>query len=442
MVEKKGAADVKIERGSDMDNQVFNDSSDTMSMNSGTDASELEATTKIPVQGKVEEKVTDKEPIAGQEPKEEIKDNPDNSDNPAAKEEDIDVDVNEAGDLVDKTGKIVASKGEFTVDEDGNVELLQKENEGIKAVLEQVKNEYGIELKDDQGNPLMFENTVEGTTQLIGAAAEKLHEKHLNDLFEEYPQFKHYLNHHIAGGSDEEFFAAPTNFKKVSIPADTETNKEANRKLRENLIIQKEFIARGGANLQGEAAAKLQQEAADYAAYILDKGQEGEKAKDALAWLQSFEKQEQDARNKANEATIAANKVEVAQYWENVRNAVVTGELKDGKGNPTIVIPKNERDAFYKYLAAPVGNTGKSQAQIDRDKQSHSMGLTLEYLRYKDFDLNKFIEAKAQTKQAEKLEVIANASAKAGKKTTGMRVKTGSTNFNKLNLGFLTGTKS
>lgn len=439
MVEKKGAADIKIERGSDMDNQVFADNSDTMSMNSGTDASELEATTKIPVQGKVEEKVTDKETIAVQESKEEVKDN---SETPAAKEEDVDVDVNEAGDLVDKTGKVLAAKGEFTVDEDGNVELLQKENEGIKAVLEQVKNEYGIELKDDQGNPLMFENTVEGTTQLIGAAAEKLHEKHLNELFEELPQIKHYLNHLIAGGSDEEFFAAPTNFKKVSIPADTETNKEANRKLRENLIIQKEFIARGGANLQGEAAAKLQQEAAEYAAYILDKGQEGEKAKDALAWLQAFEKQEQDAKNKANEATIAANKVQVEQYWEGVRNAVVTGELKDGKGNPTIVIPKNERDAFYKYLAVPVGNTGKSQAQIDREKQSHSMGLTLEYLRYKDFDLNKFIEAKAQTKQAEKLEVIANASAKAGKKTTGMRVKTGTTNFNKLNLGFLTSPKS
>jgi len=441
MVEKKGAADVKIERGSDMDNLVFDDNSDTGSMNSGTDASNLEATTQIPEQGVVKKEVAKVEPIAGQEPKEEKKDNLETQTTEEPKEDDI-VEVNEAGDLVDSTGKVLAAKGEFTVNEDGTVELLQKESEGIKAVLEQVKNDYGIELKDEQGNPLKFENTVEGTAQLIGVAAEKLHEKHLNDLFEEYPQFKHYLNHVVAGGSDEEFFSAPTNFRKVSIPADTETNKEANRKLRENLIIQKEFIARGGANLQGEAAAKLQQEAADYAAYILDKGQEGEKAKDALAWLQSFEKQEQDARNKANEATIAANKVQVEQYWENVRNAVVTGELKDGKGNATIVIPKNERDAFYKYLAAPVGNTGKSQAQIDREKQSHSMGLTLEYLRYKEFDLNKFIEAKAQTKQAEKLEVIANAGAKASKKTTGMRVKTGTTNFSKLNLGFLTSPKS
>lgn len=342
----------------------------------------------------------------------------------------------ETGNLVDSTGKVYAEKGQFEVDDEGNVTLdddaTVNVEDDFQAVKEQIKNDFGIDLVDAEGNALEFDGTPEGFSKLAGTVAEKFHESQLNDLFEELPQVKSYLDHVIAGGTDSTFFNQATNYSGLNIPEDSDTNKEANKVLRRNILIQKEILSRGGANMETEAFEALQKEVEDYVEYLFDKGVEKDQADNAVDWLKSYEAQQNQERDAANQKAIEANRKANEEYWDNVKSIVDTGELKG------INIPKAERDAFYKYLAVPVGNTGKSQQMLDREKQGHDLGLTLEYLRFKNFDLDKFIEQRANTKQSEKLKLMAANSHKS-KNSRGktLKIKTKGVSLDKLNLQYL-----
>ena len=245
----------------------------------------------------------------------------------------------------------------------------------------------------------------------------------------EVPQLKSYFEHIVAGGNDSDFFTSETNYKQITIPEDTETNVEANKRLRRDIIKQKFILSHDTSNYTEEDMQQLYNDAEEWAEFNFSKGTETDKAKEDLNWLHRYEDNLNKQRDARNKEIIEERKESNNQFWQEVKTIVDTGELKG------INIPKSERDAFYKYIAIPVNKDGQSQSQIDRMEQGHKTNLVLEYMRLKNLGLNKLIESKAQTQQVKKLKLMAGASKqKLSNKGTSLKLKKKSTNIDNISL--------
>jgi len=111
----------------------------------------------------------------------------------------------------------------------------------------------------------------------------------MEELWEEVPQLKSYFEHIVAGGSDAEFFTSETNYKQINIPEDTETNAEANKRLRRDIIKQKFILSHDTSNYTQEDFNKLYNDAEEWAEFTFSKGVEVDKATEDLNWLHRYE---------------------------------------------------------------------------------------------------------------------------------------------------------
>jgi len=349
-----------------------------------------------------------------------------------ASEESNEVDYDAEGNLVNSKGEIIAAKDTFTVDDDGNVTLNEEviEKEINTSVHEQIKSDYGFELTDEEGAPLDFNlNTPKGFSKAAGIVGEKLNEKYVKEMWKELPDVHSYFQHKVAGGSDAEFFNSETNFKQITIPEDSDTNKESNKRLRRDIIVQKFMMQQSTEGMDSEATAALQQEAENWADYQFAQGTETDKANSDLAWLHKFEDTQAAERDAYNKQVIANRKAENVKYWKGVKEVVDGGELEG------ITIPQSERENFYKYIALPANDKGQSQSQIDASDKGHKANLVLQYLRFKNFDLDKFIDTRAATKNAKKLRLVGQKSNQKNlNKGSGLKVKKTSNNTDGISL--------
>lgn len=365
----------------------------------------------------------------GKDTKDEGKDTKDDKEDDDSQEVE-DVVVNENGDLVDSDGKILAKKGQFTIDgddvilhDDAPAKILEEEDKNLNLVLNQLKTDFDIELNDEEGNPITFDlSTPKGVSNLVATAGKAYHDKQLTELFNELPRVKSYLDHIVAGGDDRSFFNPSTNFNSITIPEDTDSNKESNKLHRRSILVTKNLYERGAQNLSGDDLKNAQKEVNDYVDYLFDKGIAKEKADSALAWLKSYETKENEARDAANQKAIEDNRNKIKEYWDDVHNIVSTGDIEN------ITIPKGDRQAFYDYMSKPVGNTGKSQSQIDAEGEQKEKYLMLQYLRFKKFNLDDYIEARAKTQNAKKLRLMSSKS--NNKKRGGKTFRIRKTNVN------------
>ena len=345
--------------------------------------------------------------------------------------EELEVSINQEGDLVDSNGEILAKKNEFSYDENtGEVSLDKDESiEEMNLITSKIQEQHGLELVDNEGQPLTFESTPEGIVELANVVGQKLNEKYMEELWEEIPQLKSYFEHIVAGGNDAEFFTSETNYKQIIIPEDTESNGEANKRLRRDIIKQKFILSHNTSHYSEDDFQRLYNDAEEWAEFNFSKGSEADKAKEDLNWLHRYEDNINAERDRANQEAIAEQRESTTRFWEEVRDVVSQGELNG------INIPKSERNAFYNYVSSPVNNQGQSQSQVDRIEQGHKSNLVLEYMRFKKLDLNKLVESKAQTQQVQKLKMMASGSKqKLSNKGTSLKLRKKSVNLDNINL--------
>jgi hypothetical protein len=357
--------------------------------------------------------------------------NTSNETNETNEDDEVEVSINQEGDLVDSNGKILAKKDEFTYDEEtGEVSLEKDEavNE-MNSITANLQETHGIELVDESGNPLTFDSTPQGVIELASAVGNKLNEKYMEELWEEVPQLKSYFEHIVAGGSDAEFFTSETNYKQINIPEDTETNAEANKRLRRDIIKQKFILSHDTSNYTQEDFNKLYNDAEEWAEFTFSKGVEVDKATEDLNWLHRYEDNLNAERDRRNQEIIEERKQSNIQYWQEVKGIVDTGELQG------INIPKSERDSFYKYISVPVTKEGYSQSQVDRMQGGHKSNLVLEYMRFKKLDLDRLIDSKAKTEQVKRLKMMASGSKQSlSNKGTSLKIKKKSVNLDNISL--------
>lgn len=261
---------------------------------------------------------------------------------------------------------------DYTIDANGNAlavdgtifrtaaELAEliSQNGSEPSVLEQLQTRFGSDFKDENGNPIVFDNNTEGIAAYVDTVIQnriaEAQTAALNNLFETYPQVEQVINHLKLNGTLDDFVEIPDR-SQITVSKDNEEQQAT--------FIREEWKLSGK---KGDVNKFI-----DYcknAGILYDTAVESKEAVDSI-----YESRlaEQKAQVEAKEAAAAA---EEKAYWDNVEKTISKGELlgysipeqiqcnKDGK---KVMLSRKD---FLKYVSTPVDNEGNTAYMLDEAK--------------------------------------------------------------------------
>lgn len=284
------------------------------------------------------------------------------------------------GDGNSSTGEVTLSEGDtvnvdgvdYTIDANGNAvgadgtvfrtaaELTEliAQNGSEPSVLDQLQTRFGSDFKDEDGNPIVFDNNAEGIAAYVDTVVQsrivEAQTAALNNLFETYPQVEQVINHLKLNGTLEDFVEIPDR-SSITVSKDNEEQQAT--------FIREEWKLSGK---KGDVNKFI-----DYcknAGILYDTAVESKEAVDSI-----YESRlaEQKAQVEAKEAAAAA---EEKAYWDNVEKTISKGELlgysipeqiqcnKDGK---KVMLSRKD---FLKYVSTPVDSEGNTAYMLDEAK--------------------------------------------------------------------------
>lgn len=331
------------------------------------------------------------------------------------------------GNLVDKDNNVFKTKDEvadffkeFTVEEN------KADNKADVLDLDKVHSLLGVDVFDNQGKKVEFENTEDGIKEYVDAVMEvKTNEAAnagVNQLFEQYPILKDFLTYYVANGNSAEGFDQVKDRSSITLDETNEAQQEA--------IIREAYkeFGRGG-NVD------------TYIQYLKDTKQLATVAKAELEALQQADtarKEEYDRM--AAEQQQQAQEQEIA-YWKNVHDTISNRVIGGYKIPETVVIERDGKQIavtpndFFNYLYQ-VDKDGNSRYMYDLAKQDPKQRFDDEILRawltYTGKGYNSLIDMAVANKQVEKLKLVANKN-KGSKQT--ISIKAPAKNSNKVDTG-------
>lgn len=252
--------------------------------------------------------------------------------------------VDEKGNLIDKAGKVFLEAKDVkqwldsnTVEDDNN-----DDTDGI--TIDNLKQTLGIDITDENGNPVTFENTPKGIKEYIDSVIEvqtdEIKNATLNDYFAKYPYVQDFVNYVQLNGTPKGF-GESISVQGVVLDKDNESQLEnvirhaattfGNKSLNENYI---KYLKSTG-SLYDEAKAQLE------ALVELEQRQAQERAQIIKAREEEDRRIQEERNNKLfnviNSKTIAGYKLPDNVIRE-VNGKKVTASLQD----------------FYDYVTKPV----------------------------------------------------------------------------------------
>lgn len=292
-----------------------------------------------------------------------------------------------------KEGSVVTvGEDSYTVDANGN--LLDKDNNIFKAAnevadwlaqfetvdddedadainLANIQKAIGIDLSDENGNPVEFENSIEGIKSYINGVVEANREENyrtaFNSIQQQYPFIDDVINYWVANNNSlEGYNEIPDRSKIEVIPNNT---------------AQHEAIIR-----QAWAESKRPGNIEDYLQYLKSSGNLEAVARDELKGLQQLDADYRERIAQQAEEVEAQQQQYIAEYWKSVQDIVQGGKIagydipetisvnRDGR---TIAVGRNE---FFNYLYQ-VDGEGKSMYQRDIEATDENTQLQDQLLR-------------------------------------------------------------
>ncbi len=258
---------------------------------------------------------------------------------------------------IDANGNALAADGTVFRTAAELAELISQ-NGSEPSVLEQLQTRFGSDFKDENGNPIVFDNNTEGIAAYVDTVIQnriaEAQTAALNNLFETYPQVKQVINHLKLNGTLDDFVEIPDR-SQITVSKDNEEQQAT--------FIREEWKLSGK---KGDVNKFI-----DYcknAGILYDTAVESKEAVDSI-----YESRlaEQKAQVEAKEAAAAA---EEKAYWDNVEKTISKGELlgysipeqiqcnKDGK---KVMLSRKD---FLKYVSTPVDNEGNTAYMLDEAK--------------------------------------------------------------------------
>lgn len=320
--------------------------------------------------------------------------------------------VNEAGDLVDEKGEVFKTKAELP-------KFLEEystedSNEVPEIKVEDIQKLVGVDVVDDNGKAVKFDNTPQGVAEYVNSVLElkkaEFAQAGINKLIEDYPVVNDFLNYYIANGNSYEGFGELKDRSGIVIDENNESQQIA--------IVReawKEFGKRGDVN--------------KYINYLKDSGQLIDAAKDDLAALQQADAEVREQNSKAAMEAQQQYEQEVIAYWKGVKSCIDKREIAGYKIPEVIILNKNGKqisttpEDFFNYLYQ-VDEQGYSQYQKELANEAPNERMNDEllkaFLKYTGKSYNSLLEMAVASKEVKKLRLTANKnkSAKATIKIT------------------------
>lgn len=258
---------------------------------------------------------------------------------------------------IDAEGNAIAADGTVFRTATELAELIAQ-NGSEPSVLNQLQTRFGSDFKDENGNPIVFDNNEEGIAAyvetVVQSRVKEAQTAVINNLFETYPQVEQVINHLKLNGTLDDFVEIPDR-SQITVSKDNEEQQAT--------FIREEWKLSGK---KGDVNKFI-----DYcknAGILYDTAVESKEAVDSI-----YESRlaEQKAQVEAKEAAAAA---EEKAYWDNVEKTISKGELlgysipeqiqcnKDGK---KVMLSRKD---FLKYVSTPVDSEGNTAYMLDEAK--------------------------------------------------------------------------
>lgn len=306
-------------------------------------------------------------------PNEKDKENPNEED--IKLEEGNTVTVEDKTYTVDKDGNLVDDKGnifkkaeevkdwlkEFSVDETKDDEIN----------LDNIQKALDYEVTDEDGNPITYENNIEGVKAYINDVIETSKLEHyetaINTLYQKYPILQEVLNYYIANGNSLEGFTETPDRSNITID---DTNEE------QQIEIIKTLWKEQG--IKGD----IQQ----YIDYLKSTKALYSTAQSSLQTLQEIDTEAKKAYEEEAERRKQESYEAEVEHWTNIKNIIDSKEIAGYKIPDSITISRNGQkisvtpNDFFNYIYR-VDNENKSAYQRDLEAEEPSKRLNDEILR-------------------------------------------------------------
>lgn len=298
-------------------------------------------------------------------------------------------DVN--GNIIDKEGNVVANfddvlnnlnNDNLTLDAQGNE--INSQGEIIRTayelaventVVNKLAKETGYELLDEQGNPKIYSDDDEGFKALTKDISEERFKEYQQEFFSQNPVLTEVAKHLLSGNSLDTFQQA-TDYSNIDVTKISNEEKEN--------YIRRSLEVKGIDKEQIDSMIQL----------VKDSNSLTDQAAKALPALQAYEAERVANRDAEYQKTIEDEQKRIDDYWNEANSIITKGKVSN------IVIPENDREAFYDYISTAIDDKGNSKEAIDIQKETLEDKLAYSYLRYKGFDLQKLVKSEVKKDKA------------------------------------------
>lgn len=266
------------------------------------------------------------------------------------------------------------------------------EEEEEVSVIDVLRSKLGYEIEGE------FSEDYDGVVSFTQTVANEIAREQLDSVFSQFPDVEQYLNYRYNGGDPKQYFqaAAPQlDFSAIEI--------DENDVNTQRTVVQ-EFLLRTG--YTGEEANEAIQDYID--AGILER-----QAKRSLGKLKNIQAQEQQQLIRRQQQQAQQHRQQIEQQWNAIQQTIDSGTVRGFE------IPTADRKKFYSWMSDAVDNQGRTQRIIDREKLDMETQVAMEYLLWKNFDLNKLVTSVKNTQQAQNLKQKLQQNTNASKRMKG-----------------------
>jgi hypothetical protein len=246
----------------------------------------------------------------------------------------------------------------------------------VDTVVGEIRKKLGFEIDGD------FDDTPDGLLELTKAAASKVADEQLDELFKAMPDVEQYLKYRLQGGDSAKFFN--TFYGDVDY---------GSLDLQEEDTVTQEHLVRQAMELKGFEREDIEESVQEFK----NSGLLHSQASKALKGLAKHQVREQGRLIEEQERAAAQAQAQSADYWKEVETTLQGSS--EFRGIP--VSEKEKRD-LLEYLSKPVQD-GLSAFQIALNQAPVDVYLAIASLMKKDFNIDGIVSRKAKTQQAQTL---------------------------------------
>lgn len=276
--------------------------------------------------------------------------------------------VDDKGNLVNEDGAIFKEASEV---KDWLKEQTVVDDNPDEISISSIQSALGVDITDENGNTVEFENTPDGIKSYVNAVIESAQEEQqnaaINGIFAKYPILTDVLNYYIANGNSLEGFNEAPDYENITIDEKNEAQQEA--------IIKAAW-----------AQKKMTGDVNNYIAYLKSQNILFATATDELNAMSAAEKQYREELAQQAKEKEEQHIAEMQAHWNHVNQVIESKQIAGYQIPDTIIINRNGQKIsatpkdFFNYLYQ-IDENGNSRYEHDLAAQKPEDRLEDEILR-------------------------------------------------------------